>query len=265
MQKTESPKEGLEKKKKPHLIPWWTEWIKEKTYWGTAEVHTLYTVSVCVCVCARCEFLGCDVFNCTQARASPVAKQDITPAKTTPHWRLRLFHVSHCSSPSFSPSLLPTVRSGEWNIHEVIWMTKEVKWGRFKGGLACDTWWQIVTIIVSSFSVLPVWKRQKSVEPGARVEMKLIWTVSTVDGKMWRKAAQNRSFNDHWQARSLKTGVRNINTERRTPQLLCGQLVSGCVTFTPEVATFWRMNHPSETSKRTQAAFLNENYPLHMT
>ncbi len=118
------------------------------------RIISTLTVSVCVLGLFSVHDATCRHTNYTQARAAAIATQVITLTTTTLRWRLWLFHASLGTCPSFSPSLLPAVRSEEWNIHEVIWMTKEVKWGRFKGGSACDTWRQIVPVIVSSSSIL---------------------------------------------------------------------------------------------------------------
>lgn len=61
-----------------------------------------------------------------------------------------------------------------------------------------------------------------------------------------------------------KSGCCSISG-RKTLWLLGGQLVSGSLTFRPEVMTFWRTHQPAETSKRARAVSVHAYYGLHLT
>lgn len=103
--------------------------------------------------------------------------------------------LSHLPQPQpRSTSLLPVVRSWEWNIHEVIWMTKEVKWGRFKEGSVCGTWRQPVIIIVSCFLGATGVKTSPTCQTNSSKEI----THCSVLGyrRLWCKVAENLSFNN---------------------------------------------------------------------
>lgn len=103
-----------------HTVFWWREWREDS--WTVTLTHQLHT-------------------NPSSGRRShcSAATSEIPTLPYLPQPQPR------------SASVPPVVRSWEWNIHEVIWMTKEVKWDRFKEVLVCGTWRQTVIIIVSCF------------------------------------------------------------------------------------------------------------------
>lgn len=79
------------------------------------------------------------------------------------------------------------------------------------------------------------------------------------------KEAQNMSFSYHYILTNLfpQNGAVLISTERKTLQLLCGQLFSWSVTSRPEVMTFQMICSPSEASEQAWALFMHAYYLIH--
>lgn len=147
---------------------------------GAVESHTEFWL-FCVCSCFWVSMWHVSHSNYTQAWASSVTTHVVTLTKTMSRLRLRLFHVSFFLQP-----VCLSLPSSSRQIKEVKYSwgylnDKGGDAGQIQRGFACDTWWQIVTIIVSCSSVVLVWKHWKC---STRCENKrqLHLTVSTADG-----------------------------------------------------------------------------------